>query len=372
MNYQIGLKHLLEELHNRFSPKSEIYLAVTSFEAQLTENLEQASRYGYTSDLNARRHQIIVELNRLALTELGVSFNDLCREEFQMPQINPQSSLKKANEADKDLIIRGNPTEELPPLGEIRRRWAFLVGINNYMDPGYRALSYAVNDVLAFKQLLEKHSYYKVLCLHDELDIQSNLYPWRSNILAELEQLNTCIEPEDLLLVYFACHGDRNNSNQPILFAHDTRFFRSDTHILVQEVVNLMNAKARRRVLLLDACRVGIEMRGAPDQAFMRNVFDLAEGFALIAASTSRQAVIEWKEEKHSVFMSYILEGLTLAGNSGKADREGKQVVTVGDLKDYLYHNVKEWGIGRGLFQEPTFQIEGFGDLPIIDYRSSS
>ena len=82
-------------------------------------------------------------------------------------------------------------------------------------------------------------------------------------------------------------------------------------------------------VLTLDACHVGVDLgRDVSDPEFIRHAHELAEGFALIAASTAQQKAQEWQEKKHGVFTYYLLEGLT-----GQAARKENEFVTVDDLK---------------------------------------
>lgn len=71
----------------------------------------------------------------------------------------------------------------------------------------------------------------------------------------------------------------------------------------------MRTSKAQRLILTLDACHTGVDVgRGLSDPEFMRNAYDLAEGFALIAASTAQQKAQEWKEKEHGVFTYYLLE----------------------------------------------------------------
>jgi hypothetical protein len=91
----------------------------------------------------------------------------------------------------------------------------------------------------------------------------------------------------------------------------------------------------------------------------------MAEGFAFIAASTAQQVAQEWAEKEHGVFSYYLLEGL-----SGKADRTGKHLVTVDDLKTHVLDGLRRWNVEHGgLLQEPTARTEGMGDIILADYR---
>lgn len=251
------------------------------------------------------------------------------------------------------------------------QRWAFLVGINHYIDPSISTLQFCVNDVLALEKVLKQVSY-EVICLHSELDRDSPLYPTRDNVEAQLKHLCDNLQREDLLWAHFACHGtlvEKQDKKEPVLITADTRWNLLQTRaISLREVEQYMkDSHARKLVLTLDACHSGVEMgRGLTDREFIHNVYELAEGFALIAASTAQQLAFEWREKQHGVFTYHLLEGIT-----GKGDIAGKNFVTVDDLKLYVLDGLRRWNIKEGRTQEPTARTEGLGDMILADYRDN-
>jgi hypothetical protein len=128
----------------------------------------------------------------------------------------------------------------------------------------------------------------------------------------------------------------------------------------------MRESQVRRLVLTLDACHAGVEIgRDLADPEFIHNAYELAEGFALIAASTAQQVAQEWEKKEHGVFTYYLLEGL-----SSQADRAGKGFVTVDDLKTHVLDGLRRWNVEHGgLLQEPTARTEGLGDIILADYR---
>jgi hypothetical protein len=252
--------------------------------------------------------------------------------------------------------------------GPTRQRWALLVGINRYVDPTFPPLRFCVNDVLALEQALKRLGYV-VVALHDDAT-EERLLPTRDNVEAELARLCQAAGRDDLLLAHFACHG-KLADGQPVFITRETRAPTPAKKALpLAEVERAMRAsQARRLVLTLDACHAGVEIgRDLADPAFIRNAYDLAEGFALIAASTAQQVAQEWDEKEHGVFTYYLLEGL-----SGQADSKGKSFVTVDDLKTYVLDGLRRWNVEHGgLLQEPTARTEGLGDMILADYRRAA
>jgi len=273
--------------------------------------------------------------------------------------------------AEGPIQARGCPLgagQPAPPPGPIQNRWALLVGVDRYVDPAIPSLRFCVNDVLALETALEGLGY-TVVALHDQTP-QEHLLPTRDNVEAELARLTQVAGPDDLLLVHLACHGKLVNG-QAVLITREVRApTLAEKALPLAEVERRMReSQARRLVLILDACHTGVEIgRDLADPEFMRNAYDLAEGFALLAASTAQQVAQEWGAQQHGVFTYYLLEGL-----SGQADRQGKRFVTVDDLKTHVLNGLRRWNVEHGgLLQEPTARTAGLGDMILADYRAAT
>jgi Caspase domain len=285
--------------------------------------------------------------------------------------IELENALTPKNKPQSQINLRGNTVtqnNQLPELHPIKNRWALLVGVNSYNDPNFGRLNFCVDDVLALKEKLKALNY-TVICLHDELGHGNSHFSTRDNVEAELIQLCKMVEPDDILLVHFACHGELLNG-KPVLILNNTRLPTLEkTGLSLEEVKQHMrSSQARRLVLTLDACHMGVETgRGIDDPQFIHNAYELAQGFALIAASTAQQKAQEWHGKKHGVFTYYLLEAL-----DGKADRDSKSFVTVDDIKTYLLNSLRRWSVENGgIIQEPTAYTEGLGDIILVDYRDN-
>lgn len=240
------------------------------------------------------------------------------------------------------------------------QKYAFLVGINHYTS-GIGDLNYCVNDVVEFGQVFLKLGYHAKI-LHDESE-DGNLYPNKSNIETELFDWVQNLSQEDTLYVHFSCHGTIVDETAMII-TNDTRRQRiAQTALHLRDIISIIqNGRARKKVLSLDVCHGGAEMgRALVDQEFIQNVYEKAEGFVLLAASTARQQAYETHEHKHGLFTYFLIQGL-----SGDADRDEDGIITVNDLKDYTLDQVRRWNTLNGGTQEPTFKAEGIGDIPLV------
>ncbi len=254
----------------------------------------------------------------------------------------------------------------------IKKRYVFLVGINNYVDKAFTSLRYCVRDVEALKNTLSRLNY-DPTCLNDALDRDDRHFPNRANIKAELTRLCEHVEEDDLLWVHFACHGTRlkehaGSKEQPVLIAQDTRNdILAETSLSLAEVEKLMQqSKAKRLILTLDACETGVEMgRDLNTPDFIKNANELAEGYVVISASTASQAAQEWKDGKHGIFTYYLLTGL-----KGGAKQTNRSIITVNDLQGYVVDGLKKWSKEQGgQRQEPTYRAQGMGDIILADLK---
>jgi len=73
--YEVGVRQLLNRMKTLNHPD---YRDALVYQQRLTENIAKARLYGDTDTRQAERSEVIDRLNGLALTALGVSFNDLC------------------------------------------------------------------------------------------------------------------------------------------------------------------------------------------------------------------------------------------------------------------------------------------------------
>jgi hypothetical protein len=72
--YEAGTRELLDQI----GQNHPLYSNTLVYQHRLSENIRQSQLYGETDTLKAERNRIINELNKLALTELHISFNELC------------------------------------------------------------------------------------------------------------------------------------------------------------------------------------------------------------------------------------------------------------------------------------------------------
>jgi Caspase domain len=155
--------------------------------------------------------------------------------------------------------------------------------------------------------------------------------------------------PDDLLLLYFSCHGVKDDDGQLYFAASNTKPSRLGATAVAAEFVNrcMSRSRSRRVVLLLDCCYAGAFERGLVARA--GTGMDIQERFggrgrAVITASSAMEYAFEGdqladsKDLKPSVFTSALVEGL----ETGEADRDEDGNVGLDELYDYVYGKVRQ------------------------------
>ena len=252
------------------------------------------------------------------------------------------------------------------------KRVALLVGVEEYTDPEISPLRFARADVTALGEALrDRCRFDRVRVLADRAGRDAPQLP---NILDALKDLAPRLDSDDLFCFYFAGHGVELDG-QGYLLTPDSRHAFPEAGSLSLSVLRGIFGQlvARRRVLILDACRNSPEAgRGDADNrmgaGISRDIAATARARAggsvatsLLSACSSGQRAYEWAEEGHGLFTYFLLEGLAHGAWRDES-------LMFRDLAAYTCRKVSDWcAKAPGLRgpQEPWY--EHFGNPePII------
>jgi WD40 repeat protein/uncharacterized caspase-like protein len=213
---------------------------------------------------------------------------------------------------------------------------AVLVGIDDYKGEGLD-LNYAAKDAIDLQKALETSSK-KLFNIDDTNRVHfynlsvdragkiTGKTPDRNNILQAIEKIAKESKPEDVLLIFFAGHGEINKEKQLILLTADASKEQAPDYsgITMKELLEkLTTVPAGKRILLLDACHSGaaINELNLKDIAGVRNGEDAEKqsqrlkelenlasksGLSIITASSSDQKAMELPQYEHGL-MTYAL-----------------------------------------------------------------
>jgi AAA domain (Cdc48 subfamily)/C-terminal, D2-small domain, of ClpB protein/Caspase domain len=152
--------------------------------------------------------------------------------------------------------------------------------------------------------------------------------------------------PNDQLLIYLSCHGVLDSNGRLYYAAANTRRQRLAATAVAAAWLNerLEDCRARSQLLVLDCCHSGAFARGAKGDAelALQQRFE-PRGRGRVVFTTSRDTEYSFEgdhasgEDMRSVFTYAIVNGL----RTGDADRDKDGLITVTDLYQYVYDNVR-------------------------------
>ncbi|MGH8895735.1 MAG: caspase family protein [Egibacteraceae bacterium] len=235
---------------------------------------------------------------------------------------------------------------------------ALLVASSDYHDQKFQQLRAPARDVDALAHVLGDPAI-------GGFDVRTLLNEPSWQVSEEIEAFFADRKPDDLLLLYFSCHGIKDASGKLYFASKNTKFpLLAATGISSGWVNDRMDSsRSRRVVLLLDCCYSGAFARGlAPKGTAGVDVEEFGgRGRAVIAASKAMEYAYEGDTltmdvGQPSVFTRALVHGL----ETGEADRDGDGRVGVNELYDYVYDRVRKTTPS----QTPTMSAHGLeGEL---------
>jgi len=206
-----------------------------------------------------------------------------------------------------------------------RKSWAVVIGIN-----GYRyipRLQYAVEDAVGVAKLLvdslgfSKEHILAVLDPSPEIaDPPYRLVSKRAKKTAieELlfDRLPETAEIDDRILIFYAGHGESRKlptgKEKGYLVPADARLGAWHTYIEMDDVLEAGSFYQAKHVFyLLDACFSGLAVaRSSASPARYHADMLTSRARQVLTAGTARQAVADRGPGEHSLFTTYVLQGL--------------------------------------------------------------
>ncbi len=317
-----------------------------------------------------------IQLLRRELYQLKDEFNTFKRKEPE-PTKNPTKSLKNDIPAVSESTVREPKKYAIQSKGlklqdledNEGKRYAIVIGINNYQDTAISDLSKARNDAKIIGKILrEQGQFDQVFVMTDDVDPRNdkeNLFPTKLNIEEKIDSVLRFSDPNDLFVFYFSGHGISDPDENGYLVTVDTVTDKQfNTSLRIQEIVaKFQSRKIRKSLLVLDACRdVLYASKSSSRNSILEKDYKEAEVAATFYSTKAGYYSYEDDETDYGVFTKYMVMGL-----EGKADSNGDGIVSFTELEQYVQKGVKEWSTKKNKQQKPFTKIHGekTGDLAL-------
>ena len=256
---------------------------------------------------------------------------------------------------------------------EARRRRALLVATGAYSDPGLAGLRAPTGDVEALAEVLGDGSI-------GEFEVDRLVDRSTEDLKKEIEGFFADARRDDLLLLYFSCHGVLSQSRRFYFATSTTALNLLRATAIEDSFVNdvMQHSRARSIVLILDCCHSGAFGKGlAPKSALTVDVEHRFEGRGRVtlSASTELEYAFEASDPATginelgaavpgSLFTRCVVEGL--ATGDADVDRDGS--ISVDDLYDYVCQRMRD----RAAHQTPGMAGDIRGEIVIARSRRRS
>jgi len=248
------------------------------------------------------------------------------------------------------------------------RRWALLVGVSDYEDPGINSLRFASSDADAVKQALlavptSGYSQETIILLNGRGE-NSTTSP---DLRAAFRPLRARLQLDDSLLVFVSSHGVEVD-DRAYLVLTDTRIDQvKETAVPVAEVFRLIRSlPVRNRILLLDACHSGASTR-FPSETMGYALHDALEqgsaNAAILASSKLGQQSYESDEYHQGIFTHFLTQALQ--GIEG-IDRDHDGRISLDETARFVERHLMAWGRRAHRIQQPWLIRTGSGESPVL------
>ncbi len=249
------------------------------------------------------------------------------------------------------------------------KRYAVVVGVNNYTESDAENLSFCVADAEAFYDALLTYCEYdpaNVFLFSDGTHERAQK-PSRSDILAAIATMSADATEEDSILFFFAGHGTRDAKDSYLLTQEFRKEVVAETSIPMGTInEHLRQSRARFVMRFFDACHAGrIGSRGTPIGPDIQKHFLVeADGWATLSACREDELAHEDLNLAHGIFSYCLVKGLS--GDAATAEQE----VTFHSLTTYTIAKTIEITKERGLQQTPVTDEHYSGVLVLATMRS--
>jgi hypothetical protein len=257
--------------------------------------------------------------------------------------------------ADKDALVG--------------KRYALLVGVNDYADSSIVKLTTPRNDASDIGRALIDSGWDKVIVLTDDVDYRNPDFPNRTNIENRVSLLADLVKPQDTIFVFFSGHGVTKDK-ESLLLPVDAALTRVDeTAITLSSIASAFNARGLKKlVIAVDACR---EQVSTTKGLSVVGVSGGASGMAPNAAALTMYATkagwysYEDTNGRNGVFTKFILEGLSGRADGAAIDGTANGVVTFSELASWLPDATATYALDRGIRQQAVIS-QGTGDRSVL------
>ena len=223
------------------------------------------------------------------------------------------------------------------------RRQALLIACEEFVDPQYKHLVVPIRDARKFAKVLQNPEI-------GQFSVELLENATRDVITDKLEEFFEKGRPEDVLLLYFAGHGDLDDRRNLYFVAHDTRSKRLRGSGIADRFIHetMVRSLSKKQILILDCCFSGAfskdwisDWNPRSDASVGIKQKLTGEGRVVLTAADALEYAYEKGSptgEVKSLFSSRLIEGI----EGGYADLDGDGFISLDELYGYVEERIRQ------------------------------
>lgn len=217
------------------------------------------------------------------------------------------------------------------------------MGVSKYADSNNN-LTQTTKDAKTFRDIMSNHT--------DKITLLTSSYANRENILKKLNSISKITKENDKIILFYSGHG------------YPGGIYPYDEPITYQEINDILTAsKAKEKICIFNACHTG----SVSDVKGDSPVYKAPSSGNIIYIMSSRADEYSYEHPiaGHCIFTTSLFKGIR-----GKADANKDKKITVSELFNYAYNDVKHTTSKLELSQHPQLiGVKAMAEAVVVDWN---
>lgn len=260
-------------------------------------------------------------------------------------------------------------TDEIKKTG---KRWALIIGINNYQNHFLEPLSMPRYDAKLIEDTLKNEGKFDIVIrMTDDIFPNSPKYPSKKNIYKVLQQISDDIQENDNFLLFFSGYTIQTSDNKTNLLTIDSNLNNiENTSLPLSSVSDICtHKKLKNSMFFIDGYKISasIKVQHLLPGTNENNPFpkiqttDLPHDSLIFQATSEKDFSAKDKQSiytPYGVFAYYLCDGL-----KGAADFDNDNLIHIEELITFVKQKIISWSLWRPEQQIPVENTVGNFDL---------
>lgn len=260
-------------------------------------------------------------------------------------------------------------TDEIKKTG---KRWALIIGINNYQNHFLEPLSMPRYDAKLIEDTLKNEGKFDIVIrMTDDIFPNSPKYPSKKNIYKVLQQISDDIQENDNFLLFFSGYTIQTSDNKTNLLTIDSNLNNiENTSLPLSSISDICtHKKLKNSMFFIDGYKISASIKvqhllpGTNENTPFPKIqtTDLPHDSLIFQATSEKDFSAKDKQSiytPYGVFAYYLCDGL-----KGAADFDNDNLVNIEELITFVKQKIISWSLWRPEQQIPIENTVGDFDL---------